>query len=128
MIQQKALLASFLSLLLVICALSPHASASWKEKVLYSFQDIPDGATPVGGIVFDSAGNLYGATTNGGSASCRPFSQCGTVFQLTPPVKQGDPWTETVLYVFRGNGFKDGALPAGGWRVAHSSRFLCSVS
>ncbi len=114
MIHKKTLLLGSLSLLLLVCSLSPRASAAWKEKVLYSFQYVPDGATPVGAIVFDSSGNLYGATTQGGSTACRPFSQCGTVFQLAPPVKQGDPWTETVLYVFQGNGVSDGALPAGG--------------
>jgi len=94
--------------------LTVPASAEWKEKVLYSFQGLPDGSLPVGGIVFDAAGNLYGATTEGGSSSCPSVGQCGTVFQLTPPVKQGDPWTETVLYIFKGNKFGDGATPAGG--------------
>ena len=98
----------------VILATASNASASWKENVLYSFQGVPDGALPVGGIVFDSAGNLYGATTLGGASSCRSVNQCGTVFQLAPPVKQGDPWTETVLYVFKGNEFGDGTTPAGG--------------
>jgi len=98
----------------VILATASNASASWKENVLYSFQGVPDGAQPVGGIVFDAAGNLYGATTEGGSSSCPSVGQCGTVFQLTPPVKQGDPWTETVLYIFKGNKFGDGATPAGG--------------
>src|SRR5271157_5929908 len=73
------------------------ASAEWKEKVLYSFQGVPDGATPAGGVVFDSAGNLYGATMDGGSSSCHSVQQCGTVFQLAPPANKGDPWTETVL-------------------------------
>jgi hypothetical protein len=90
------------------------ASASWKEKVLYSFQSATDGATPVGAVVFDKQGNLYGTTRDGGSSSCRSVQQCGTVYQLTPPVKQGDPWTETVLYIFKGNTSKDGASPYGG--------------
>jgi uncharacterized repeat protein (TIGR03803 family) len=88
----------------VALALAAPASARWKEKVLYSFQGgSKDGSTPVGGVVFDKAGNLYGATTNG-----------GMVYQLAPPVKQGDPWTETVLYVFQGNSKGDGASPLGG--------------
>jgi hypothetical protein len=94
--------------------LTATASAEWKERVLYSFQGIPDGSLPVGAVVFDKAGNLYGATTEGGSSSCISLAQCGTVYQLAPPVKQGDPWTETVLYIFKGNGSKDGASPAGG--------------
>src|ERR1700722_1585451 len=93
--------------------LAGHASAEWKEKVLYSFQGIPDGSLPVGEVVFDRAGNLYGATTEGGSSSCNSTAQCGTIYQLAPPAKQGDPWTETILYVFKGNAAKDGATPAG---------------
>ena len=100
--------------LLLAVAISVSASAEWKEQVLYSFQGIPDGQLPVGSIVFDSAGNLYGATTDGGSASCKSAAQCGTIFQLAPPVKNGDPWTETVLYVFKGNAYNDGASPVGG--------------
>jgi hypothetical protein len=114
MIHRKALVLSCLAVLFV-CSFAPsRASAAWKEKVLYSFQGIPDGAQPVGGIVFDAAGNLYGATTVGGASSCRSVNQCGTVFQLVPPIKQGGPWKETVLYIFKGNKFGDGATPAGG--------------
>ena len=101
-------------LLAVILALAPTASAEWKEKVLYSFQGGTDGSTPAGGVVFDAAGNLYGATTNGGSSSCRGPFQCGIVYQLKPPAKNGDPWTETVLYVFKGSDSNDGASPFGG--------------
>jgi uncharacterized repeat protein (TIGR03803 family) len=101
-------------LVLVILSLASAASAEWKEKVLYSFQGLPDGSLPVGAVVFDKAGNLYGATTEGGSSSCRSVAQCGTVYQLAPPVKQGDPWTETVLHVFKGNTSNDGASPVGG--------------
>ena len=90
------------------------ASAEWKENVLYSFQGIPDGAVPAGDVVFDKAGNLYGATQDGGSSSCDGPGQCGTVYQLTPPTHKGGAWTETVLYVFKGHAYNDGATPAGG--------------
>jgi uncharacterized repeat protein (TIGR03803 family) len=101
-------------LVLVILSLASAASAEWKEKVLYSFQGLPDGSSPVGAVVFDKAGNLYGATRNGGSSSCPSVQQCGTVYQLAPPAKQGGPWTETVLYIFKGNTSNDGASPYGG--------------
>lgn len=104
--------------LLLLCALVfafiSSASAAWKEKVLHSFQSVPDGATPLGGVVLDKAGNLYGTTINGGSSSCHSVAQCGIVFQLVPPTKKGGPWTEAVLHVFRGNSNNDGASPAGG--------------
>jgi hypothetical protein len=100
--------------LIAMFAMGSAASAEWKEKVLYSFQGGTDGSTPAGGVVFDAAGNLYGATTNGGSSSCRGPFQCGVVYQLKPPAKNGDPWTETVLYVFKGSDSNDGASPFGG--------------
>jgi len=103
-------------LLAVILALAPTASAEWKEKVLYSFQGGTDGSTPAGGVVFDAAGNLYGATEQGSGSDCKPTGYCGTVFQLKPPAKQGDPWTESVLHAFTGvtSTGHDGAVPAGG--------------
>jgi len=94
-------------LLVAVLSLIVPASAEWKEKVLYSFQGgTNDGAVPAGGVVFDNQGNLYGATTGGGPA--------GTVFQLRPPAQNGDPWTETLIYQFQGEGSKDGSAPNGG--------------
>jgi hypothetical protein len=110
----RRLSGSILTLSFFVLALLSTASAEWNEKVLYSFQGLPDGATPAGGVVFDKAGNLYGTTIDGGSSSCRSIQQCGTVYQLAPPTKEGDPWTETVLYVFKGNASNDGASPFGG--------------
>jgi hypothetical protein len=102
----------FLNLLLAVLSLTLFASAEGKEKVLYSFQGgTNDGEYPAGGVVFDKAGNLYGATTDGGG-ECPP-AQCGIVFQLSPPAKNGDPWTETVLHIFKGNASGDGNTPVG---------------
>jgi uncharacterized repeat protein (TIGR03803 family) len=67
----------------------------WTEHVLYDFQDASDGAYPVGGLIFDSAGNLYGTTTTGGSGGG------GTVFELSP---SGNTWTFKLLYSFSGQG------------------------
>jgi len=105
---------SLLLLSVAMFALTSVASAEWKESVLYSFQGGTDGATPAGGVVFDAAGNLYGATTDGGAANCSGPFQCGTVYQLKPPARKGDPWTETVLYIFKGTAANDGASPFGG--------------
>ena len=89
---------------LAILTLVSTASAEWKEQVLYSFQGgTDDGSVPAGGVVFDAQGNLYGATTDG-----------GMVYQLGPPAQQGDPWTETVLYTFKGKQYNDGDLPNSG--------------
>jgi uncharacterized repeat protein (TIGR03803 family) len=72
--------------------LSP-AGNGWTEKVLYSFQNGSDGSYLIGGLIIDQAGNLYGATDNGGSGGG------GTVFELTP---SGGGWTYNLLYSFTG--------------------------
>lgn len=59
--------------------LTPTSKGFWKEKVLHSFGSANDGSNPVGGLVFDSAGNLYGVTYHGPS---NPND--GTVFEVTP--------------------------------------------
>src|SRR3984957_18654661 len=109
-----------LGLWLLILAAGAFASARSKEKVLYSFHGNSDGATPAGGVVFDPQGNLYGATSGGGSGSCAGFFQCGTVYQLSPPTQKGGAWTETVLYNFQGSQSGDGASPAGSLGIANS--------
>ena len=73
--------------------------SSGQETVLYSFKGGADGEQPMGGVIRDSAGNLYGTTYLGGSGS-------GTVFKLD---KNGN---ESVLYSFAGSA--DGANPLGG--------------
>lgn len=84
--------------------LSPTASGPWKETILHNFACYPsDGAYPTGGLIFDSAGNLYGVTGEGGSGGCNdnqgdpPFG-CGTVYELSPTA--GGAYSETILYDF----------------------------
>jgi uncharacterized repeat protein (TIGR03803 family) len=49
--------------------LTPSPSGGWTEQVLYSFTGfVPtDGNFPLGGLVFDAKGNLYGTTMGGGA-------------------------------------------------------------
>jgi uncharacterized repeat protein (TIGR03803 family) len=63
-------------------------SMGWTEKSPYSFADGNDGGYPLSGLIFDQEGNLYGATTDGGTGGG------GTVFVLTP---SGGSWTYSVL-------------------------------
>jgi uncharacterized repeat protein (TIGR03803 family) len=92
--------------------LTPGVNGKWSETVLYSFAGGNDGFFPVGGVVFDRAGNLYGTTQYGGiqSFQCSP-SGCGTVFKLSPAT--GGGWTESQLHLFTEQG-GDGALPVAG--------------
>lgn len=96
----------------VTLMLAAAASAQWNEQVLYSFQGGTDGEWPLGRVVFDSAGNLYGATQAGGSSAC--WGWCGTVYQLAAPAQPGGSWTESVLHVFQGHPTEDGSWPLGG--------------
>jgi len=99
----------------LVYKLSPPAKkgGAWTETVIYSFQGNKDGDFPQGDLVFDHAGNLYGATQfGGGFGSCDPFyPYCGTIFELSPPKQKGGKWTEKVLYSFRNK--NDGADPNG---------------
>jgi uncharacterized repeat protein (TIGR03803 family) len=69
--------------------LSYVVGIGWTQHVLYSFQNAGDGENPFGGLIFDSAGNLYGTTLDGGSGGG------GTVFELSP---SGNTWTFKLLY------------------------------
>jgi uncharacterized repeat protein (TIGR03803 family) len=74
---------------------------SGTETILYSFgARANDGMDPDGGLITDSAGNLYGTTSAGGSGGT------GTVYKIDPA------GTETILYSF-GVGNTDGAAPSG---------------
>jgi uncharacterized repeat protein (TIGR03803 family) len=88
----------------VVFELIPNANGNWEESVLYRFKGGSDGAQPVGSLVLDGAGNLYGTTLFGG------IDEQGTVFKLKP--NSDGTWTESVLYRFRGG--SDGASPYGG--------------
>jgi uncharacterized repeat protein (TIGR03803 family) len=85
----------------IVFQLSPSASGSWTETVLHRFAGGTDGATPYSGVVSDSLGNLYGATSAGGP------NQAGTVYKLARTGTGG--WNESVLYSFKGS--PDGASP-----------------
>lgn len=69
--------------------LSPGANGIWTESILYRFTGEADGATPLGNVTMDAAGNLYGTAFSGGSSACLPPFGCGTVYELSPGVNGG---------------------------------------
>jgi uncharacterized repeat protein (TIGR03803 family) len=69
------------------------ARYAWQESILHNFTHQDDGDVPYAGLVFDHAGNLYGAATGGG------VNSGGTVFELTP---SAGSWNFTVLYALTG--------------------------
>jgi uncharacterized repeat protein (TIGR03803 family) len=71
--------------------------SSGRESVLYNFTGGADGANPYGGVVRDSAGNIYGTALLGGTANE------GVVYKLDTALQ------ETVLYTFTGG--TDGGNP-----------------
>ena len=85
------------------------SNGSWTEKVLYSFMGGTDGYGPNGTLVFDSAGNLYGTTAEGGNTGCADNYGCGTAFELSP---SGSGWTERILVAFEPG--TNGCNPYGG--------------
>jgi uncharacterized repeat protein (TIGR03803 family) len=78
----------------------------WQEQVLYAFSGTPDGANPVGDLIADGTGALYGVTQNGGAIGA------GSVFKLTPPAQKGRAWPASILYSFHNS--NDGGYPAAG--------------
>jgi len=62
----------------VVFKLTPQSSGKWKETVLHNFTGGNDGGQPLGGLVQDRAGNLYGTASTGGKYGY------GVAFKLVP--------------------------------------------
>jgi hypothetical protein len=77
-------------------------------NILYSFTGASDGKDGADSLIFDSAGNLYGTTSEGGNG-CTLITGCGTIFELSPNGSGG--WTEQVIYAFTGGA--GGSQPEG---------------
>ncbi|MGA2697563.1 MAG: choice-of-anchor tandem repeat GloVer-containing protein, partial [Terriglobales bacterium] len=103
----------------VVLALTCGAALGQTYKVLWSFGSSPsDGASSVSNLIFDKAGNLYGTTQFGGSATnlqCGNGGGCGTVFELSP--NADGTWTNNIIYNFCANysgSCLDGQQPTAG--------------
>jgi uncharacterized repeat protein (TIGR03803 family) len=84
------------------CGIVFKVDPSGNETILFTFTGKRDGGQPVGGLILDSKGNLFGTTTIGGM-QC-PDVSCGTVFEISQTGK------EKVLHRFAGAP-TDGYLP-----------------
>ena len=73
-----------------------NSGGNWTETTLWTFTGGSDGFFPAGGVVFDHAGNLYGAMDTG-------------VFELSP---SAGGWTESVIHTF--DGLNEGFAPESG--------------
>ena len=83
------------------CGVVFKVDTAGKETVLYSFSGTPDGFYPLGTLVRDAKGRLYGTTLAGGALGA------GTVFRVSTTGK------EKVIHSFQG-GTNDGASPYAG--------------
>src|SRR5208282_5514631 len=90
----------------VECGTVFKMTKSGKVTVLHTFTGQPDGALPLGILILDKAGNIYGTTPGGGDPNCTTANQgCGVVFKIDTHGK------ETILHSFLA---PEGGLPYAG--------------
>jgi uncharacterized repeat protein (TIGR03803 family) len=82
--------------------LTPTSHGPWKKTLLHAFKPGADGNNPVGSLIIDGKGSLYGATVTGGACEL-----CGIVFRLTPT--SHGPWKKSTLHEFMSD--QDGRQP-----------------
>jgi len=85
--------------------LVPNANGTWTLQVLHQFTGGNDGSMPLGGVIFDAAGNLYGTARTGGAYGY------GVVFQLSPGPDGGVRYR--VVHAFKDTRSDPGAYPGG---------------
>jgi uncharacterized repeat protein (TIGR03803 family) len=88
--------------------LSP-SGGTWNLTTLYTFKGGNDGGVSWAGVVFDSAGNLYGVASEGGGTNATCSYGCGTVFELskTGKLKLLFSFVNTVLLGPEGSVIRD---------------------
>ena len=84
--------------------LSPAAGGGWTRTVLHNLAPAENAYEIVSNVIFDTAGNLYGTTSEGGAG-------CGTVYELQPG--SGGTWSAKQLHSFSNNSI-DGCTPLAG--------------
>jgi uncharacterized repeat protein (TIGR03803 family) len=102
-IHRKAGAALGLWIVLAPAVVASRSAQAQTFTLLYTFTGGMDGSTPVGGVILDAAGNLYGTTSEGGNFACS--QGCGTLFKVE------GVGIKTVLHSFAGTGAGDGEYP-----------------
>jgi len=88
------------------CGIVFKLDSTGQETVLHTFTGIGgDGEAPIGGLVRDDRGNLYGTTVWGGDLMSNGGSGYGTAFEVAATGK------EATLHSFTGTPTGDGAAP-----------------
>jgi uncharacterized repeat protein (TIGR03803 family) len=106
-----------------VFALVPKAGGGVSFQVLYQFLGgTNDGASPIGNLAMDSAGNLYGATAFGGVRQACPIG-CGTAFKLSRGTD--GQWTESIIQFFS---FAVGTIPQAGLTIDASGNLYGTTS
>jgi len=83
-----------------------QSGGGWDIAILHNFTsgNMDDGRHPLGGMIFDAQGNLYGTLNAGGTRDL------GAVYELTP---SNGNWTESILYYFGYGQIDNGDSPTG---------------
>ena len=72
--------------------LAPNADGTWTENVLVSF-GTSGGVQPIVGVIFDSAGNLFGTTSSDGSVTAPSLAMCSNSRRTRMAAGPGPPCT-----------------------------------
>jgi uncharacterized repeat protein (TIGR03803 family) len=81
--------------------ISPQSNGTWQANLIHGFTNTNgDGYQPLGGVVVDGVGNVYGTTYRGGA------NNWGIVYELTP---NSGTFTEKILHTFTNS--TDGSYP-----------------
>jgi hypothetical protein len=62
---------------------APADNGGYRERVLWNFNGA-DGSGPLGSVVLDPIGDLFGLTSTGGGKGCYGFEGCGVAFEVAP--------------------------------------------
>jgi uncharacterized repeat protein (TIGR03803 family) len=106
---EKYAAAKVACMLLAFCSATAIASPAQTFTTLFNF-DLTDGAYPYAPLIQGANGNLYGATSGGGTTNQGCYGgtgNCGTFFKISPA------GALTTLYDFCSDGCDNGSYPNG---------------